>query len=896
MSFLSVFARFTLWVIFVIVIRGSMYAQTVIEGVVLDAEGKTVDAYVTAKQKGSSSILVFTDTDSKGCYRLEFIINADSVTITASGLSIGNQVKVVSNHSQRVDFCVKNTQVQLKEISIRAKNIIQQGDTLSYLVEAYKQQSDRVIGDVLKRMPGIEVTNNGRIKFNGKSISKFYVEDMDLLQGRYGLATNNINAQDVATVEVLENHQPIKVLQGRTNTDDIAINLKLKDSAKGTVSINAMLGSGAQQVQNIGKNPLWMGEIVGMYFAKQRQDITLYKTNNIGDDISKELTLHYSGINNIALNPFCPMGVVMPNGSGLPYKRTFDNHSHILTMNHVVKIFKDTEVGLNIAYHNDRIHREGISESDQFINNDSRLYTQETMISDTKVNNLNAQSRYYWNAPNGFLANVLKFDTNWNNDYVDGTLLSGNTGFIPVNYDNNHILQSFNYPQLSISNAFSTIRNFGKHTLDLHFSAGYSQRPNTLSVCIDSLSQGISSQFRQDVTSRHIVGNFHTYYDFRYKAFTLNYGFVAHASMHGIETNLNGFGTGIYSSCNDLWYNTYELVLGQNYKFEQRGWRVSLGCPLNLYTQTLDDYIRHDNHNYTHLLVTPSFSTTYEWREWSGNINASYSKTIGDPGGIYSGYIMNNYRSFQRSYVEHLSETDRISLTSSISYRSAINATFFRINGSYNHTCDNQIYGTTYQGATSVVQAVDQRTESNIYNIGFNGSKGFDWLQATLSAFVGYSYSTNNRLIDSTIYPFHSQSVSVGVGGAITPLPWINFVLSSGYSWSISQTYTSQNNLARSVQSAMQRLKINVYVTNKLTLTALAEDNYNNMTADNRHFWFGDISAKYKLKHVDLELQLNNLFNQLCYTRVNYNGLNIYAQTSQLRPRNAVLCVRFKLL
>jgi hypothetical protein len=53
-------------------------------------------------------------------------------------------------------------------------------------------------------MPGIEVSESGAIKFNGKAIKKFYVEDMDLLQGRYGLATNNINASDVATVQVLE--------------------------------------------------------------------------------------------------------------------------------------------------------------------------------------------------------------------------------------------------------------------------------------------------------------------------------------------------------------------------------------------------------------------------------------------------------------------------------------------------------------------------------------------------------------------------------------------------------------------------------------------------------------------------------------------------------------------
>lgn len=895
--------------------------KTVIEGTVLDAQGKTVEAYVTVGPKGTGNILGFADTDSKGHYKLEFTTQADSVTVTASGLAIGNQVKIVANRSQRLDFRVRERAVQLKEVSVRAQKIRQNGDTLNYLVDAYQQQGDRVIGDVLKRMPGIEVSQSDGIKFNGKSISKFYVEDMDLLQGRYGLATNNINASDVATVQVLENHQPVKALQGKTLTDDVAINLKLKDSAKGTVAVNTMLGGGVQQAggwhigsswrgfeipdsrdadfksaSTIGQNPLWTAEVVGMYFAKRRQNMTLYKGNNTGDDVSAELTQHYSGINSVGLYPFCPTGSVMPTGSGLPQKRTFDNHSHILTMNHLEKVFKDSEIGINVAYHNDRIRREGSSESDHFVNDDSRLLTTETMTSETKVNNLNVQARYNWNASNGFLANVLKFDTNWNSDRVDGLLSSERTGTAPVNYGTDRVRQHFDRPQLTVSNTFNTIRNIGKHTFNLYFSAGYSQRPNTLSVGIDSLLQGTSTAYQQDVTSRHIVGDFHTNYDFRIGAFTLSYGIVAHASLHGIETDLDGFDTGDYSARNDLWYNTYELVFGQHYKYEKGRWRLSLGCPLNLYTQTLDDRIRGDKHSYVHLLVTPNFSFSYEWRDWTANANASYSKTVGDPGGIYSGYIMNNYRSFQRSYVEQLSETDRMGASASIGYRSALTATFFRINGSYNHTRDNQIYGTVYQGATSVVQAANQRTQADSYSLSFDGSKGFDWLQSTLRAFGGYGYSTSERLVAGMVYPFHSRSISIGAGGTITPLPWLNFVLSSGYAWNISQTNGSSDKLAQTVRSATQRLKVNVYVTKQLTLAATVEDNYNNLTAENRHAWFGDATAKLKLKHIDLELQLNNLFDQRQYTRVSYSGLDIYTQTSQLRPRNAVLSVRFKLL
>ena len=886
------------------------FAQTVISGTVLDAQGKPVEAYVTVALKVTGNILGFADTDAKGRYRLEFTAKTDSVAVTASGLTIGSHAKIVKNRTQRLDFRVSEEKVQLKEVSVRAQKIKQVGDTLSYIVATYKQQGDRVIGDVLRRMPGIKVSDNGAIKYNGKSISKFYVEDMDLLQGRYGLATNNINASDVATVQVLEHHQPVKALQKKSQTDDVAINLKLKDAAKGTLAINTMIGGGIQQAggwkfgsrsltngaSTIGHNPLWTAEVVGMYFAKKRQNMTLYKGNNTGDDVSKELTQHYSPIKSVNLYPFCPTGVVMPSGSGLPQQRTFDNLSNILTMNHLEKIFTNTEIGLNIAYYNDRIRREGSSESDLFAGGDSRLLTSETMTGETKVNNLNVQARYNWNATKGFIADVLKFDISWNSDRVDGLLSSERTGTVPVIYGNERVRQHFDRPQLSVSNTFNTIRNIGNHTLNIHLSAGYAQRPNTLTACIDSLQKDTSAIYMQDVTSRHIAGNFHTNYGLRFGAFTLTYGIVANASLHGIETDLDGFDTGAYSSRNDLWYNTYELTLGQQYKFEKNGLRLSLGCPLELYSQTLDDRIRDDRNNYVHLLVTPNFSAKYEWLDWSADANANYSKTVGDPGGIYKGFIMTNYRSFQRSYVEQLSETDRMGVGAGIGYRSAITATFLRISGSYSHSRDNQIYGTRYEGATSVVQAVDQSTESDMYRLSFNGSKGFNWLQAMVHASGSYSYSTSERLIDDTVYPFHTSTVSVSAEGSITPLPWLNLVLNGGCSWNTSRTDGSVDYPTRTVRSAYEKLKINVYATKQLTLTASVEDNYNNLTAKNRHAWFGDISAKLKLKHVDLELRLNNIFDQRQYTRVSYSGLDIYTQTSQLRPRNAVLSVRFKLL
>lgn len=872
---------------------GHLHAQTLIEGTLLNESGKAVEGYVTVSHRATGTILSYANTDKQGHYRLSFETKADSVMIVAAGLGYGQETRVVANRSQRQDFRIEERSIALREVTVKAKKMRQAGDTIDYNVAAYTQQGDRAIADVLRRMPGMEVTAGGAIKFNGKSISKFYVEDLDLLQGRYGLATNNVSAKDVATVQVLENHQPVKALQGRQWSDDVAINLKLKKQAKGTINMNAMMGGGMQDDGDIGRNPLWNAELVGMHFAKRRQNITLYKTNNTGDDVSKELTNHYQGARSVSLSPLCPMAVVKPGGTGLPQKRTFDNRSHIMTLNHLEKLGTDSELGLNIAYYHDDVRQEGNSESMLFLSDSQQLHTQETLHSKTKTDELNLTARYNHNAKSNYIANVVKANMAWNTDRVDGLQKSDRTGKEAQQLGSNRTRQQFDRPQLQLSNTLNIIQNIGKDAFNLHLSLGYAQRPNTLEVAIDSLSQHAEALYRQDLTSRQLAGEFYSHYKWQLGAFALRYGLAANASLRHIATALDGFAADDHSTQNHLGYDTYELSLRQDYTFRQGSWNLSLGCPVYLYRQGLNDHILHDKRTDTRLFASPNGSISYDEGAWSGKVTARYDKTLGDPGGIYSGYVMGNYRSFQRSYVEHLSERQRLTTEAFLYFRNPLTATFVNLNANYTHAKNNQTYGMTYLGATTLVQAIDKPTCTATYQVGVDGSQGFNRWQTTVSVYANYRHTSDKRLIDRRVYPFRSGAIATGLRGSITPWSWMGIAWISDFAW---HTTHMENNRVQTLRSSAQKITLTTFVTRNLTFTTTIEDSYNNLSADNRHTWFGDLSAKLQLKHVELEGQVNNLFNQQHYTRANYAGPDIYVQTAQLRSRNIILTIRFAVL
>lgn len=262
----------------------NIQAQTVIQGRIRNAAGKGVSASVSIRSIAAKTVLGYAFSNETGVYKLTHDNTApDSVNLVVSGLNIETKTVRIKNASQTLNVVINEKELKLKEVIVKQQRVWQRKDTINYLVSAFIDKKDLVIGDVLKKMPGITVDKDGGILWQGKSINTFYIENLNLLKGRYGIATNNVAANDVATVQVLEHHEPVKALEGLVPpSPTAAINLKLKDEAKGKLTFMTKLGLGAAPIQ-------WENEVVPMIFAKNFQNITTYKGNNAGVDLSQEI-------------------------------------------------------------------------------------------------------------------------------------------------------------------------------------------------------------------------------------------------------------------------------------------------------------------------------------------------------------------------------------------------------------------------------------------------------------------------------------------------------------------------------------------------------------------------------------------------------------------------------
>jgi hypothetical protein len=123
----------------------------------------------------------------------------------------------------------------LKEIIVQEKKnaITIKGDTTEYLVDSFLTNKASNVEDLLKKLPGIQVDKNGKITAQGQEVKKVLVDGEEFFGSDPTIATQNIRADNVETVQVFDKKSDQAAFTGIDDGEkNKTINLKLKEDAK----------------------------------------------------------------------------------------------------------------------------------------------------------------------------------------------------------------------------------------------------------------------------------------------------------------------------------------------------------------------------------------------------------------------------------------------------------------------------------------------------------------------------------------------------------------------------------------------------------------------------------------------------------------------------------------
>jgi hypothetical protein len=206
------------------------HAQIKFEGKVLDTLQLPLEkASVVAINNATNALDAFAMTNDKGRFSLKLKEKTEyKIQVSYFGLQSMNETLKTASENLNKDYTLRKD-IALDEVVVKIPVIIR-GDTLIYDADSFKNGSERKLKDILDKLPGVEINEDGQIEVEGKVVNKLMVNGKDFFEGDTKLGTNNIPSSTVDKIQVLKNYGEVSQLRGvRNNQDNVAINIKLKE-------------------------------------------------------------------------------------------------------------------------------------------------------------------------------------------------------------------------------------------------------------------------------------------------------------------------------------------------------------------------------------------------------------------------------------------------------------------------------------------------------------------------------------------------------------------------------------------------------------------------------------------------------------------------------------------
>ena len=257
------------------------FSQVKLEGVVKDSIGSPLElANVIAINQESQALESYGITNDDGRFKLNLKNNTSySLQVSYIGMKTHSEALETKGEDITKDITMyTDNALQAVELTYEMPVTVK-GDTLVYNVDSFKTGTERKLEDVLEKLPGVQINEDGQVEVEGKVVSKIMVEGKDFFDGDTKLATKNIPSNAVDKIQVLRNYSEVGQLSGVTNNqDNVAINIKLKEGKENFWFGNITAGGGSAPDQG-----LYLVQPKLFYYSPKASVNFIGDLNNLGE-------------------------------------------------------------------------------------------------------------------------------------------------------------------------------------------------------------------------------------------------------------------------------------------------------------------------------------------------------------------------------------------------------------------------------------------------------------------------------------------------------------------------------------------------------------------------------------------------------------------------------------
>ena len=859
-------------------------AQMRVTGRVIDLQNKPVSDVIVKMVSGTKT-LAFTSSNAKGEYALE-VKNASSGEVTLQFTHISYEKEserlTLKERTLKVDMVLTPKAVSLKEVTVKPDPLRQKGDTLSHNLASFLGKGDVTLEDGLKRLPGVDVSQNGGISYMGKPISQFNIEGLDLLGGKYNLATRNIPADYVTNVEIVRNHHSRRV-ERDVPSNEVSMNIKLSKKAKLKPFGQEEAGAGYMED---GNERLRVGEqssgirlqallgLTGMMFTNKFQTICSVKGGNYKGFARADMYDHFGGsdVSTRATSLFGGFdGGAPPQGEYL-YQR-----NGMATLNGIHKLDSATTVKVNADYSYHRATHD-IGQSSTYLAGDGSYVTVSEQTSPlSKVHLPKLTMNYLKNADRVYLSETFvlkgKFEQN------EGDVLA----------NQQLVEQRRKTSSFEVGNDLFWMGRTEKGTRR-HVNASVSfRRTPTLRLSFVNDGQGYGQTAQSSTLTMNVGSSFNIPIG---KTFRLSLPVGVNAMYDDVETYRVATG-----DQNDIRGWSFTPSINPGFEIHSRNRRFYLSAGLGAALKGL----YYNKMNYTQPVLNPSMGINYTFSANSKlQFSTGYTTQIGDMMTLLTEPMQVDYRTVRTSS-GIIGESNTWHTSGDWKWQLPMQYFTLSLATTHSEGKRNTLYSQSVSGIDISSSALLRDSRSRSTNFSVSSTKNFPSLFAKLGADATYGFGDSEQAISTSlgsgqegtdIIKIRSNSYNLHGNASVTPIQWLELRYDINYGWSQTR-YSEESNTTTSLSHSGA---VHIFPIAAIDLSLDYDHVRRQLTTDQyKRMSLFNASAQYKWKRLVLRLELDNLLNQRHYAYTLFNGINTYTYDYALCGRTALLRLTFKL-
>ncbi len=247
--------KFYWLIILLLSVNGFVQAQSkvTIRGAIIDSATSLPlsNASISLMHMIDSSQIAFSIADTKGLFTLKNIPSGRyNLLVTFTGYSFYNMKIMADSGKTSMDLGIIKMSKQselLDEVIVTRPPIAVKKDTVEFTAGAFQTKPNATAEDLLKKLPGVEVDKDGNITSQGEAISKVYVDGKEFFSNDPKLATKNLTADMIESVQVFDDmSDQAKFTKIDDGSKQKTINIKLKKNRKKGYFGRATAGAGSE--------------------------------------------------------------------------------------------------------------------------------------------------------------------------------------------------------------------------------------------------------------------------------------------------------------------------------------------------------------------------------------------------------------------------------------------------------------------------------------------------------------------------------------------------------------------------------------------------------------------------------------------------------------------------